>query len=94
MFRILIVIVLVVLVVVPAAAEDIYTINAEVVSCEATSFGRFEVEALTEEGDVFAYFEDEEVSIGEPVSLTLFNVEVIDVIYFNKINMIQEVSTC
>lgn len=89
-----IIILLAVCFVVPAAAEDIHTVNATIISVEATEFGCFEVEALTENGDVFAYYEDEEVSIGEPVVLTLFGAEVIDVIYFNKINMIQEVSTC
>lgn len=92
--RTIIIILLAVCFIVPAAAEDIHTVNATIISVEATEFGCFEVEALTENGDVFAYYEEEAVGF-EPVVLTLFNdVEVIDVIYVNQINNIQEVETC
>ena len=82
-----------------AESNDVYEVDAVVVSWETTPWGDLEIEVVDEEGNVWGYFADadEDVHIGDVVTLTLFHYgdeeddEIIDVVRVDHLDTLEMV---
>lgn len=81
------------------AEEFTYQVDAVVVSWETTPLGDLEIEVVDEEGNLWGYFADadEDVRIGDVVTLTIFRFgeeaeeddEIIDVIRVDHLDTLE-----
>ena len=80
-----------------AESKGTYQVDAVVVAWEKTQWGDLEIEVVDKEGNVWGYFADvdEDVHIGDVVTLTLFaygdeeDDEIIDVIRIDHLDTLE-----
>lgn len=78
-----------------AESNDVYEVDAVVINWETTSFGDIFVEAVDEDGDLMAWYEDSIPHIGDIFTLTVFDygdkeeAEIIDAYYVERLSVLE-----